>query len=137
MSSKQRNQSQQTQPPRAGDGGDLAKQHADALGDVSASLTPEAMAAQMAQLAEQRKVTMAQAIALALLRNPGVHTYLGGSPLEPLRRGDLGDHDTVGAYLAHESLRLADDYCDALDALVKARRPDVRAADVPSATPTT
>ncbi len=95
-------------------------------------VSPEMMAAHLAQLAAQRKVTMAQAIVLALLRNPSVHTYLGGSPLGPLRRGDVGDHDTVGGYLAAESLRLADDYCDALDKLIARRRPDVPTAE-PSA----
>lgn len=110
MSNKQRTQLIPPQPPKN-------------LGDIGGAPTPEALDAHMAALAEQRKVGMAQAIMLALLRNPSVHNYLGGSPLEPLRRGDVGDHDTVGGYLAAESLRLADDYCDALDALVKSRRP--------------
>jgi len=53
------------------------------------------------------KNEMAQQIALALLRNPSIEKFCYGSPLEPHH---CGGEASVGAYLARESLRLADDY---------------------------
>lgn len=65
-----------------------------------------------------RAEQMADDIALAILRNPKVDQLLGRNPLDP---GKAGDHANAGAALAHASLRLADDYVQALDDLLKVR----------------
>ena len=73
---------------------------------------------------EYRKASLAQAITFAILRNPKVDQFCYGSPLDP---HVCGDYQNVGAYLANASLRLADQYAEAMDALMKERLEKIKA----------
>ena len=73
---------------------------------------------------EYRKASLAQDITFAILRNPKVDQFCYGSPLDP---HVCGDYQNVGAYLANASLRLADQYAEAMDALMKERLEKIKA----------
>lgn len=82
------------------------------------TVNPAELNAWTADRAFRRIEHFAEIIALAILRNPKVDQLLGRNPLDP---GRAGDHANAGAALAHASLRLADDYVQALDVLLRTR----------------
>ena len=66
----------------------------------------------------QRRKNMAEAIVLAVLRNPRAHEWCYGSPLEAQR---CGEHASVAEFLAHTSYRLADKLHAEFEKLTEAR----------------
>jgi hypothetical protein len=78
------------------------------------------------RLQKQARLRLANLIASSLLKNPNVEKFCYGSPLEPHH---CGGEASVGAYLARECLRLADDYL----AEIKKRTEPQKEPDAPTA----